>query len=96
MKDFRGTELEIGDIVAVAVCGGSYATRLEEWEIVGFCKRSGYDCVKLIPHNDSISDNVMVYYNDNPMIKATHKIVKIEIPLSNTMLGDNVWVNKNL
>lgn len=79
MKDFRGTELEIGDIVAVAVCGGSYATRLEEWQIVDFCRRSGYDCVKLIPHNENINKNVMNYYNNYPMIKSTHKIVKLDI-----------------
>lgn len=92
MTDFRGTELEIGDIVAVAVCGGSYATRLEEWEIVDFCRRSGYDCVKLIPYSETVSEKAMNYYINNPMIKATHKVVKIFVSLKNTKRNiSDIW-----
>lgn len=73
MTDFIGNELQVGDCVAVAMCGGSYATYLKIMEIVGFCKRSGYECVKLIPINplNKYTKNVF------PIVKAKHKIMKL-------------------
>lgn len=70
MKDFRGTELKIGDHVAVAMCGGSYATYMEEYIVKGSCKRGGYNCL--------IMDMVNAKYCwDANVVKAEHKVVKI-------------------
>ena len=47
MKDFRGKELKEGDIVAFFECTSTRAGRLIEAQVIGSCKRGGYDCVKM-------------------------------------------------
>lgn len=47
MKDFRGKELKEGDIVVFFECTSTRAGRLIEAQVVGSCKRGGYDCVEM-------------------------------------------------
>lgn len=70
MKDFRGIELKVGDHVAVAMCGGSYATFMEEYIVKGSCKRGGYNCL--------IMDAADAKYSwEKNVVKAEHKVSKI-------------------
>lgn len=75
MKDFRGTEVNIGDIVVVALVGGSYASYMQEAQVVGFCRRAGYDCMKLVLFNKNGTPNK--YSEMYPLVRANHKIVKL-------------------
>ena len=47
MKDFRGKEIKEGDIVVFFKYTSTRAGRLIEAQVVGSCKRGGYDCVEM-------------------------------------------------
>lgn len=71
MKDFRGKELNEGDIVAFFECTSTRAGRLIEARVVGSCKRSGYTCVEMKvlsgrPHDIGVIE-----------VRAEHNVVKL-------------------
>lgn len=71
MKDAFGNKVEIGDHVGVTLSTSSYTSNIYKGRIIGFVKRSGYECAQI---------KVRGYWGSKEMLvtRSSKKIVKLK------------------